>query len=149
MRNFSLIRRSRHPLLAEFDLSGFFEDFFKGPLFRFGLAPYEAVPAVDVYEKDNRIIVKAELAGINPKELELSVDGNLLSITGEKKHETELKKENYYRMERAYGKFQRVVVLPAEVKAEEAKANYSNGVLHIELPKAEARKQNKIKIKIN
>lgn len=147
MRRFPLIRRRYEPLLAEFDFGRLFEDFFKSP-FRFGLGMVEAVPAVDIYEKDNRIVAKAEIPGARPEDIKLSVDGNILTISGEKKEEHETKKENYYQLESFYGKFQRTVELPSDVKAEEAKAAYKNGVLSIELPKSESPKRKEIKIDV-
>lgn len=148
MKNFHLMKPNRYQPLFELNLDRFFDDFFKTP-FRFNLTSLETLPKVDIYEKDNSVFVKAELPGVKPEEVDISVDGNLLTIQGEKKEESEAKKEDYYSIETHYGKFQRVVELPAEVKAEEAKTDYKNGVLKIELPKAGEERKKKIKINLN
>lgn len=148
MRNLLPIRRNRDlSLFGEFDLDRIFEDFFRRP-FALSLFSREIVPLVDLYEKGNKVIVRAELPGIKPEEVDLSVDGNLLTIRGEKKQENEVKEKDYYRFERSYGSFQRTVELPAQVKADEAKATYKDGVLEIELTKTEEVKKKKIKINI-
>ena len=148
MRNLLPIRRNRDlSLFGEFDLDRIFEDFFKKP-FQLSLFSREIVPLVDLYEKGNKVIVRAELPGIKPEEVDLSVDGNLLTIRGEKKQENEVKEKDYYRLERSYGSFQRTVELPAQVKADEARATYKDGVLEIELTKTEEAKKKKIKINV-
>lgn len=147
MRRFPLVIRRHEPLIAESDIGRLFEDFFKTP-FQFGLGAVEAVPAIDIYEKGEKIVAKAEIPGASPEDIRLSVDGNLLTISGEKKVERETKKEDYYRLEGSYGKFQRTVELPAEVKAEDAKATYKNGVLNIELLKSDSKKRKEIRIDI-
>ena len=148
MRNLLPIRRNRDlGLFGELDLDRIFEDFFRRP-FTLSLFSREIVPLVDLYEKNNKIEVKAELPGIKPEEVDLSVDGNLLTIRGEKRQENEVKEKDYYRLERSYGSFQRTVELPAAVKANEAKATYKNGVLEIELPKTEEEKKKKVKIDV-
>ncbi len=148
MRNLVPFKRNRDlSLFGEVDLDRFFEDFFKSPLslntFAKGI-----VPLIDLYEKDDKIIVKAELPGIKAEEIELSIDGNLLNIRGEKKKKDEVKEKDYYRLERSYGFFQRVVELPTEVKASGAKASYKDGLLEVELPKSKEEKKNKIKIEV-
>ncbi len=144
MRNLPLIRRRQEPFFPEFGLGRLMDEFFKMP-FRTGW-PMESVPVIDVYEKNGKVVVKAELPGASPEDIRLSVDGNLLTLSGEKKVERETKKEDYYQLERSYGRFQRVVELPADVKAEEAKAAYKNGVLTVELPKSESQRKRDIKI---
>ncbi|MFH1777019.1 MAG: Hsp20/alpha crystallin family protein [Candidatus Omnitrophota bacterium] len=81
--------------------------------------------------------------------MKLSVDGNYLTISGEKKEEHEVKKENYHQLETFFGRFQRTVYPPSEVKAEKAKATYKNGILKVELPKTKAPEQKEIKIEVN
>ncbi len=147
MKNMLPIRRNRDlGLFGGCDLGRFFEDFFERP-FRGELFSMELV-SLDLYEKGNSIVVKAELPGINPEELELSVDNNILTIRGEKKHENEVKEKDCYRLERSYGAFQRAVELPYSVKGEEAKAAYKNGVLEVELPRTEEEKKKTIKINV-
>ncbi len=104
-------------------------------------------PAVEMYETDNEIVVKAELPGVKKENIEVSIKDNVLQIKGEKKEEREEKTEALHRVERVYGKFERVLTLPAEVKAEQVKAEFKDGVLEIRLPKAEVSKERKIEIK--
>ncbi len=103
-------------------------------------------PAVDVYETDKEIVVKAELPGVKKENVEVSIRDNALHIKGEKREEKEEKTETYHRVERAYGKFERVIGLPADVKVEEAKAEFKDGVLEIRIPKSETAKERKIEI---
>lgn len=146
MKNFPLIRRHYEPYMADFDFERLFEDFFRTPFkLRFGI---EAAPAVDVYEKDNKVIAKVEIPGAKPEDIKVSLDGNTLTIKGEKKEQKEIKKENYYRAENVYGAFKRVIELPADVTAGETKAEYKDGVLKIELSKDESRSRKEIKIDV-
>ncbi len=101
-------------------------------------------PRVDVYEKDDKIIVEAEIPGAKKEDIEVKIKDNNLIIRGEVKKDEEKKDENFYRRERFYGKFERVIPLPQEVKPEEAKATVENGILKIEIPKAQAEKEIKI-----
>jgi HSP20 family protein len=104
-------------------------------------------PAVEMYETDNEIVVKAELPGVKKENIEVSIKDNTLHIRGEKKEEREEKTETIHRLERVYGKFERVLTLPVDVKAEEVKAEYKDGILEIRLPKSEVSKEKKIEIK--
>lgn len=97
-------------------------------------------PAVDVIEKDNEIIVKANIPGVDPKNVEVNVTDDAVSIKGEMKEDKEEEGANYYRRERYYGSFRRVVPLGVKVKADEAKARFKNGTLEIIIPKAEEAK---------
>jgi HSP20 family protein len=110
--------------------------------------PVERVfaPALDVYETDGEVVVKAELPGVKKEDVEVLVRDNSLIIRGEKKEEKEEKTETYHRVERVYGKFERVVALPAEVKLEGVKAEFKDGVLEIRLPKEKTSKEAKIEI---
>jgi len=109
---------------------------------------FEWAPAVDVSETDEAVVVRADVPGLAPEDLEINLSGNLLTIKGEKKQEREEKKENFYRMERVYGSFVRSIELPAEVEAEKVEAVYKNGVLKIVLPKKAEAKGKAIKIKV-
>ncbi|MGC9188634.1 MAG: Hsp20/alpha crystallin family protein [Sulfurihydrogenibium sp.] len=104
-------------------------------------------PRVDVYEKDNNLVIEAEIPGAKKEDIEVKVKDNAVVIRGEVKREEEKKEENYYRSERFYGKFERVIPLPTDVKIEEAKAEYQDGVLKLTIPKATAEKEVKIEIK--
>ncbi len=103
-------------------------------------------PRVDVYEKDNKIVIEAEIPGAKKEDIEVKIRDNAVVIKGEVKKEEEKKEENYYRSERFYGVFERVIPLPTEVKAEEAKASFENGILKLEIPKATAEKEVKVEV---
>ena len=94
----------------------------------------------DVSETDENIIVKAEVPGIEPKDIDISISGDNLTIKGEKNAEKEEKGKNYHFVERSYGSFSRTIVLPASVKFEQVKAEYKKGILEITLPKSEKSK---------
>jgi len=104
-------------------------------------------PTVEMYEKGDNLVVKADLPGMKKEELDISVLGDTLTIKGERKAESEIKDEDYYRCELCYGKFSRSVALPAAVDAGKVEANYENGILEITLPKVEEAKPKKVEIK--
>jgi HSP20 family protein len=95
------------------------------------------VPNFEVYTTDHELVVSAELPGMDPQDVEVEVTPEAVHVVGERKKETEIKEDNYYRTERHYGRFERVVPLPYRVKDAEAKASYKHGVLSIRLPFAE------------
>jgi HSP20 family protein len=105
-------------------------------------------PAVDITEHDDQYIVKVELPGVNKDEVKITLDNNILTIRGEKKQDREVKKENYHRVERSYGSFQRSFTLPSTVKSDKIDAVYKDGVLQIALPKAEEAKPKQIEVKV-
>jgi HSP20 family protein len=104
------------------------------------------VPAVDIYETDQNIVLKAELPGVDPKDVEATVHEGALYLKGERKYEKEVKEENYHHVERAYGSFARSFSLPASVDAEKVVAEFKDGVLTLTMPKKEEAKAKKIKI---
>ncbi len=106
-------------------------------------------PAIDLYETDENLMVKAELPGLEKKDIKITLSDGLLTITGEKKQEKETKKKNYRRLETSYGSFQRVIELPFPVRADKVKADYKRGVLEITLPKAEEAKAREIQIDVH
>ncbi|AEH44005.1 heat shock protein Hsp20 [Thermodesulfatator indicus DSM 15286] len=108
----------------------------------------EWVPALDVSETQDAVIVRADVPGIDPNELEITVSGNTLTIRGEKKQEREEKGENFYRIERSYGSFVRSIQLPADVDTDKVEATYKNGVLKIVLPKKAEAKGKQIPVKV-
>lgn len=142
---FPIARRNNSNNLVKFD--SLFDEFFKTP-FDFGVGSLETMPAVDVYEKNNTVTVKVELAGVKPDELEVHIDNGLLTIRGEKKQENEVKERDYYRVESAYGRFERTVRLPQSVNTDAAKATYAQGILKIELPKSKEAKPKQLKIDV-
>ena len=105
-------------------------------------------PAVDIYEKDGNIVLKAELPGVDPKDVDVRVENNVLTLRGERKVDNEVKQENYHRVERAYGSFTRSFTLPSVVDLEKIKADYKDGVLKVTLPKREEAKPKQINIQI-
>jgi len=107
------------------------------------------LPPVDIHEDSNNIYLKAELPGIKKEELNISVEGDTLTIKGEKKHESEVKEEQFHIMERTYGSFSRSFSLPANVDASKVRADYKDGVLNLTLPKKEESKPKKIDVKVS
>ena len=95
----------------------------------------EWAPVVDIIESDNALTVKAELPGIEAKDVAVTIDNNVLTLRGERRLKKEVEKDNYHRMERAYGTFARSFVLPAFVDAENVKAEFKNGLLIVTVPK--------------
>jgi HSP20 family protein len=120
------------------EMDSLFDNFFRG----FELEPFEGrigtfAPRMDVSESDKEITVTAELAGIDEKDIEVSLSDDMLTIKGEKKEEKEDKGKDYYRMERSYGSFSRTIALPSEVQADKVDATFKKGVLKVTLPKSE------------
>lgn len=105
-------------------------------------------PAVDIYETENELVIKADLPEITEKELDIRVENNMLTIRGERKFEEKVKEENYLRIERTYGSFSRSFSLPNTVNTEAIKAEYKNGVLTVELPKRAESKPKQVKINV-
>jgi HSP20 family protein len=103
-------------------------------------------PAVDIYEKDEKIIVEAELPGIEKEKIKVDVKGRLLTLSGEHDREEETKENGGYRRERRYGKFERTFKLPFEVTEEHIDASYTNGVLVLKIEKPEEQKPKQITI---
>jgi HSP20 family protein len=105
-------------------------------------------PAVDIYETEHELVVKADLPEVDPKELDIRVEDNLLTIRGERKFEKKVTEENYLRVERAYGSFSRSFSLANTVNSEAIKAEYQNGVLTLTIPKREEAKPKQIKVNV-
>ena len=108
----------------------------------------EWLPSLDVSETKDDFVVKAEVPGIDAKNIDISLTGDVLTIKGEKKHEKEEKEEDYHLVERNYGAFSRSVRIPAEVESAKIKASYKNGILKVTLPKSEKVKAKKVKVKV-
>lgn len=107
------------------------------------------LPPVDIFEDEHSINLQAELPGVKQEDLNITLENNVLTITGERKFQHEEKKENFHRMERRFGKFTRSFTLPASVDAENVNANFENGLLNITLPKKEEFKAKQITIGVN
>ena len=105
-------------------------------------------PSVDISETKDDFVVKAELPGMEAKDVNVSISGEVLTIKGEKKAEEEEKDEHYHRVERYSGSFQRVFQLSSGVKADKIEANFDKGVLKVTLPKVEEAKKKKIEVKV-
>ncbi|MCC7473989.1 MAG: Hsp20/alpha crystallin family protein [Pirellulales bacterium] len=105
------------------------------------------VPALDLSETDNAVEVRMDLPGITAKDIDIQINGNVLTITGERREEKEEKGKTFHRVERSYGNFSRSVTLPCTVIESEVAAEYHEGVLCVKLPKAEESKAHKIKVK--
>jgi HSP20 family protein len=105
-------------------------------------------PAVDIYEQDGNIVLKAELPGVDPKEVDIRVENNTLTLRGERKLDHEVKRDNFHRIERAYGAFSRSFTLPNVVDTDKIKAEVKEGVLKVVLPKREEAKPKQISISV-
>jgi len=104
-------------------------------------------PAIDIADNENAVVVKAEVPGCQADDIDISVRGDVLTISGEKKQKEERKEKGYYHSERYYGSFRRDLHLPDDVDPEKVEAECKNGVLTITLPKAETAKPVKVKVK--
>jgi HSP20 family protein len=105
-------------------------------------------PAVDIYETEHNLVVKADLPDIKPEELDIRVENNILTIRGERKFEKKVEENNYLRVERAYGSFSRSFSLANTVNTEAIQADYQNGVLTLSIPKREEAKPKQIKVRV-
>lgn len=132
-------------LFNELMPSRIFREFIPSALSEHG----ELMPAFDTAEADKHFVVKADLPGIDPKNLDISLSRNVLTIRGEKKEEREEKTERYYTVERQFGSFSRSFMLPADVKEEGIEAAYKDGVLRVTIPKLEMAKHKKIPVKMS
>ena len=106
------------------------------------------VPVVDIYEEKDEVVVKAEVPGLSKDDLSVNLSDSILTIKGTKSREEKINEDDYCRSERAFGTFSRSVELPAEVKQDQIKATFKNGVLEIRLPKTEESKTRVVKVKI-
>jgi HSP20 family protein len=103
-------------------------------------------PAVEVFEKKDKFVVKAELPGMKEEDIDVSVDGDVLTIKGKREAEKEVNEEDYYLCERSYGSFSRSIALPSSVDAKKIEASYEDGVLEVSLPKAPEVKAKKVAV---
>jgi HSP20 family protein len=103
-------------------------------------------PVIDVFEKEDKFMVKAELPGMKEEDIDVSVVGNTLTIRGERTAESEVKEDDYYCCERSYGSFSRSIAVPSNVDAQKIEANYEDGVLEVSLPKKPEVKPKKVTV---
>lgn len=136
------------------DMERLFEDVFEptGRRRRWWPKPSEEgiiVPNINVYDRKNEIVIKAELPGVEKDDIDLTITKDSITLKGESKKDEEVKEEDYYSREISYGSFTRTVALPAEVDSEKAKATFKNGILDIVLPKREEAKPREIKVQVS
>ena len=103
-------------------------------------------PVVDIYDNEDNIVIKAELPGIDKKDIVIDVKDRVLTLKGERSLDNEVKEENFYRRERAFGKFERAFTLPTDVDSGKIRADFKDGVLKIDIPKPEKQKPKEITI---
>jgi len=127
------------------EMDDLFDGFFRG-LDR-PLGGYQAWPAIDVAERDDAIVIRAEVPGCKADDIDISIYGNTLTISGEKEESKKESNGGYYHVESTYGSFRRDVGLPTDVNADKVDATCEDGVLSITLPKAEASRARKVKVK--
>lgn len=106
-------------------------------------------PLIDVQDKKDKYIIKAEIPEVDPENVDISAEGRTLTIKGARNLDEETKREDYYLCERCYGSFQRTVTLPTEVNSAKAKASYKDGLLTITLPKSQEKGAKQIKVDVN
>jgi len=126
-------------------LSRLFETFF-GDQATEEVASRGWVPPVDIQETDDAYRIHAELPGMTKDDIQITLENNVLRLSGERKFEKDTKKENYHRIERTYGTFSRSFALPTQVSSDKVEAKFENGVLSIVVPKAEQAKPRRISI---
>ncbi|MFQ5801510.1 MAG: Hsp20/alpha crystallin family protein [Candidatus Methylomirabilales bacterium] len=105
-------------------------------------------PPVDIYETAESLVLRAELPGLSKEDIDIQVRDNRLTLKGERRHEKEVKQENYLRVERAYGAFQRAFALPMDIQPDKIRAAFKDGVLEVNIPKAETAKPKHIKVEV-
>lgn len=131
------------------ELGRFFDEFFGERLpVRTGKESPAWIPRVDISEKDDEIVVRADIPGMSKDDIKITLADNVLTISGEKKLERDEKKENFHRVERIFGSFQRSFYIPTNVDASKIAAAYKNGVLEVKLPKKEEAKPKEIPVKV-
>src|SRR4030043_790814 len=123
------------------EMDRFWDPFFDGRLRGRIEEGGEWLPSLDVAETKNELVVKVEVSGMAPKDIDISLSDGVLTIKGEKKQEKEEKETDYHLIERSYGSFTRLVQFPKEVKSDKISASYKNGILKVTLPKSEEAKK--------
>ena len=143
----------RNLMTAQDRMNRIFEDAFRGVGRTAGEEDWALggawAPAVDIYEHEGNLVLKAELPGIDPKDVDVRVENNVLTLQGERKFESEVKREEYHRVERAYGTFSRSFTLPNVVDTDKIKAEFKDGLLRVVLPKREEAKPKQISIAVS
>jgi HSP20 family protein len=137
LREFSVLQDRMNRLFQEYTPSGEEQ-----------LSTTNFVPPVDVYEDEHHVTLKAELPGVDPKNVDIRIENNVLTVRGERKFEKEEKEENFHRIERRYGSFMRSFTLPNTVNPDSVKADYENGLLKIQFEKRAEAKPKQIQVNI-
>jgi len=154
----NLVKTEPARLLSPFEaVERRFEDFFRRPFSVMGppwwpglkMAEGDIAPAFDIYEEGGDVVVKAELPGMKKEDIEINLTDESITISGDKKKEEKVEKKGYYRLERSYGSFARSFALPSEVRPDDAKARFEDGVLEIRIPKTAEAKAKAKKISID
>jgi HSP20 family protein len=146
MRTLSRFEPLRGVSSLQDQINRLFNDVFERPGEESNLTSW--APAVDIFETEHELVVKADLPDIDPKDLDIRVENNILSIRGERKFENKVSEDKYLRVERAYGSFSRSFSLASTVNSEAIKADYQNGVLTLTVPKREEAKPKQIKVSV-
>jgi HSP20 family protein len=133
---------------AQRDFDRFFRGAFSPLTGETELSTRSWAPPVDIYETEDAIVLKAELPGVDPKDVEVRVEDNTLYLKGERKFEKEVKEQNYHRVERSYGSFARSFSLPNSISTDKVKAEFKDGLLTLTMPKREEAKPKTIKIDV-
>lgn len=152
MRLIPYTRKSDLPVSSRIfpEISRFFDDFLSDfPVPGWLTSAGESwVPAVDILEKDGNLILEAELPGLKEKDIELRLEGNVLTLRGERKMAKEEKQNDFHRMERYYGTFSRSFTLPDTVESDKIKAEYKNGILVVTIPQKPEVKPREIPVNV-
>ena len=149
-----VVKRESPGMLSPFsEIESTMEDFMRRPFSMFpmmwpwtGKITEGLSPAIDVFEEDGTVVVKAELPGMKKEDINVELSNGILKITGEKKYEEKVEKKNYYRSERSLGYFERRISLPVDTQIDKVKASFKDGLLEIKVPKSEEAKKKERKI---
>ncbi len=148
-----LVRSEMHPMMSLRNFDKWFDEILPRPFtpffpgLRAGMAE-ELMPEVDIFEANGDLVLKAELPGMKKEDIEVTLTDGMITISGEKKKEDEVKKKDYYKLERSYGSFCRSFSLPTEVKGDQVKSTFKDGILEVRMPKSEEAKSKEVKVKI-
>ena len=145
MSNLTLWEPAREMMTLREAMNRLFDDSFTRPVGSNGIS--SVIPAIDLYQTDDEVVVRASLPGLKSEDVQISVTGEVLTLRGEFKALDEKKEAAWHIRERRYGAFERTIMLPTDVQTEKAKADFEDGILTITLPKAEAVKPKTVAIK--
>ncbi len=137
------------------EMERWFDDFFRRPRFGppwfpqlRGHEEVEVTPFVDMYEEGNDVVIKAEIPGMNKENLDVTLDEDTITISGEKKAEEKVERKDFYRLERSFGSFRRSLRLPVETETDKATASFKDGILDVRIPKTAGAKEKAKRISI-